>query len=108
MRFISFRIPDYGKARIAAENIMELFARTPSIDNGSNNGDTIVGYYRRFAIIYIIFQLNFNGQLEFDNVHFAYPTRPETIVLNSFKLKIKAGMYFYAIVFLSTDFNGIL
>ncbi|CAF1466644.1 unnamed protein product [Adineta ricciae] len=65
-------IPDYGKATVAAENIMELFARAPSINNGSSDGDTI---------------LNFNGKLEFDNVQFAYPTRSETIVLNNFKLK---------------------
>ncbi|CAF1222733.1 unnamed protein product [Adineta ricciae] len=97
-------IPDYGKARIAAEKIMKLFARTPSINNGSSDGDTIVGYCCKFQIIYVMFyKLNFNGQLEFDNVQFAYPTRSETIVLNNFKLKIKAGVYFY-ILFVYYEF----
>ncbi|CAF3678455.1 unnamed protein product [Rotaria sp. Silwood1] len=68
--------PDYSKAIQAAEKILELLNRTPSIDNGSSDGDEIP---------------NFNGDLEFVNVHFIYPNRPESVVLKDFTLKIRAG-----------------
>ena len=32
-----------------------------------------------------------NGEISFDDVSFAYPTRPEATVFNGFSLKIEAG-----------------
>ncbi|CAF1420960.1 unnamed protein product [Rotaria sordida] len=68
--------PDYNKAVQSAEKILELLNRKPAIDNGSSDGDEIS---------------NFNGELEFTNVHFIYPNRPESIILKKFGLKIQAG-----------------
>ncbi|CAF2682116.1 unnamed protein product [Rotaria sp. Silwood2] len=68
--------PDYSKAVQAAEKILELLGRKPSIDNGSSDGDEIP---------------NLSGDLEFVNVHFIYPNRPESIILKDFTLKIRAG-----------------
>jgi len=36
------RLPDYGKAIQAAENIFELLRRKPTINNESKDGDQIV------------------------------------------------------------------
>ncbi|CAM4861220.1 unnamed protein product [Rotaria socialis] len=68
--------PDYRKAVDSAEKIVELFNRQPTIDNSSRDGDEIS---------------NFGGGLEFVNVNFIYPNRPESIVLKNFKLKISPG-----------------
>lgn len=37
------------------------------------------------------------GELKFDHVHFAYPTRPEANVLRDFDIKMEAGKK-YALV----------
>lgn len=87
--------PDYKKAEEAAERILELLNRQPAIDNSSSEGDEIVSYYKSFATITFIalfLQPDFNGQIEFVNVRFIYPSRPESVVLKNFKLKINAGM----------------
>ncbi|CAF3575971.1 unnamed protein product [Rotaria sordida] len=68
--------PDYNKAVQSAEKILELLNRKPAIDNGSSDGDEIS---------------NFDGELEFVNVHFIYPNRPKSIILKNFGLKIQAG-----------------
>lgn len=47
-----------------------------------------------FSFLFFFFQSDFNGQLEFDNVHFIYPNRPEAIILKNLKLKIQAGISF--------------
>ncbi|CAF3666783.1 unnamed protein product [Adineta steineri] len=73
---VSYRTADYGKAIDAAETILELFMRKPSIDNGSTDGDKIT---------------NFGGQLEFKQAYFIYPNRPEAIVLRNFGLKVESG-----------------
>ncbi|CAF1297387.1 unnamed protein product [Didymodactylos carnosus] len=69
-------VPDYSKATESAANILDLFARKPKIDNSSTDGEQIA---------------NFNGEIEFDGVHFVYPNRPEAIVLRNLKLKIMPG-----------------
>ncbi len=43
-----YRSPDYGKAIKAAENIFELLDHIPTIDKGSNIGDTIVRENRKY------------------------------------------------------------
>ncbi|CAF2677139.1 unnamed protein product [Rotaria sp. Silwood2] len=68
--------PDYTKAVEAAERVLELLHRKPAIDNSSSDGDEIP---------------NFSGQLQFEGVHFIYPNRSESIILQNFELKIKAG-----------------
>ncbi|MED6148480.1 ABC transporter B member 15 [Stylosanthes scabra] len=68
MKFLS-------EATSAAERIRQVIDRIPNID--SDNDGKILGSIR--------------GEVEFQNVDFAYPSRPETIVLNGFCLKIPAG-----------------
>ena len=35
--------PDYGKAKIAAARLFQLFDRVPTIDSSSEDGDKLVG-----------------------------------------------------------------
>ncbi|CAF1393297.1 unnamed protein product, partial [Rotaria sp. Silwood1] len=68
--------PDYGKAIEAAENIFKLLKRKPTIDNESKDGLEIT---------------DFTGQLDFEDVYFNYPNRPQSVILRNFKLNIKPG-----------------
>ncbi|CAF0877178.1 unnamed protein product [Didymodactylos carnosus] len=68
--------PDYGKAVASAEKILQIFERTPEIDNSSTTGEKID---------------NFRGEILFDSVSFHYPNRPEVTVLEHLTLKIKPG-----------------
>ncbi|CAF4169043.1 unnamed protein product [Rotaria sp. Silwood2] len=78
----------------AAENILELLNRKPSIDNDSSDGDEIP---------------NFNGDLEFVNFHFIYPNRPESVILKDFTLKIRSGRSsFYSFVHMNFSFLSLL
>ncbi|CAF0939640.1 unnamed protein product [Adineta ricciae] len=60
----------------AAEVFFDLFDRKPLIDNTSDTGHELV---------------NFRGEITFDRVHFVYPARPTTVVLNKLQLDIKSG-----------------
>ncbi|CAF1544603.1 unnamed protein product [Adineta ricciae] len=65
-----------GRSLSAAKNFFDLFDRIPTIDNTSTEGQELV---------------DFHGEIKFDQVNFAYPTRPSTVVLNKFQLNIKPG-----------------
>lgn len=69
-----------SKAKEAASQLKTLFDRTPSIDSWSKKGDKIDAK----AI---------QGTLEFRDVHFRYPTRPEQPVLQGLNLKVEPGQY---------------
>jgi ABC-type multidrug transport system fused ATPase/permease subunit len=78
----------------AAEKIFELLKRKSMINNESKDGDEIVSEYHIYSLyIVFIFQPHFTGQLDFDDVYFVYPNRPESIILRNFKLTIKPGMF---------------
>ncbi|CAF1046776.1 unnamed protein product [Rotaria sordida] len=66
--------PDYSKAIDASKHILALFERTPEIDNGATDGDTFE---------------NFKGEINFVDLQFRYPNRPEVPVLKRFNLNIK-------------------
>ncbi|XP_072781681.1 ATP-binding cassette sub-family B member 5 isoform X2 [Taeniopygia guttata] len=68
--------PDYGKARISAQRIFHLLDRKPLIDSYSEQGEKLS---------------HFEGNIEFRNVHFVYPTRPEVQVLQGLNVKVKKG-----------------
>ncbi|KAI9714737.1 MAG: GTPase-activating protein [Bogoriella megaspora] len=70
--------PDMGKAKHAASEIKTLFDRTPEIDSWSEQGE-------KFEIM--------EGHIEFRDVHFRYPTRPEQPVLRGLNLTVKPGQY---------------
>ncbi|XLR62109.1 hypothetical protein S83_012781 [Arachis hypogaea] len=65
-----------SEASSAAERIREVNERVPMIDSDDSDGE-ILGSVR--------------GEVEFRNVEFAYPTRPETVILKGLWLKIPAG-----------------
>ncbi|KAL4584858.1 hypothetical protein LXL04_009468 [Taraxacum kok-saghyz] len=64
-----------AEARISAALISEIINRVPHIDSTDKQGKTIT---------------TMKGELEFKNVDFAYPSRPETLVLKKFNLKVNA------------------
>ncbi|XP_069716416.1 ATP-binding cassette sub-family B member 5 [Phaenicophaeus curvirostris] len=68
--------PDYGKAKISAQRIFQLLDRKPLIDSYSEEGEKLS---------------NFEGNIEFRNIHFKYPTRPEVQVLQGLNLKVNKG-----------------
>lgn len=70
--------PDMGKAKQAAKELKTLFDRIPAIDPWSQDGE-------RFR--------DLEGTIEFRDVHFRYPTRPEQPVLRGLNLTVKPGQY---------------
>lgn len=70
--------PDMGKAKHAASELKELFDRKPEIDTWSTDGERLD---------------HVEGTLEFRDVHFRYPTRPEQPVLRGLNLIVKPGQY---------------
>lgn len=70
--------PDMGKAKQAAIGLKTLFDRVPAIDSWSDSGVAIT---------------KMSGEIEFRDVHFRYPTRPETAVLRGLNLTVKPGQY---------------
>lgn len=67
-----------GKAKHAAQELKELFDRKPSIDTWSPDGESVQAV---------------SGTVEFRDVHFRYPTRPEQPVLRGLNLSVKPGQY---------------
>ncbi|KAM0035171.1 putative Type 1 protein exporter [Helianthus debilis subsp. tardiflorus] len=65
----------FAEASISASVINEMIERIPSIDSEDPQGTTIS---------------ELKGTLEFKDVDFAYPSRPECLVLKRFNLKVKA------------------
>ncbi|KAI4151420.1 MAG: hypothetical protein LQ340_003498 [Diploschistes diacapsis] len=70
--------PDMGKAKHAAERLKLLFDRKPTIDTWSTDGEEVD---------------HVEGTIEFRDVHFRYPTRPEQPVLRGLNLTVKPGQY---------------
>lgn len=70
--------PDMGKAKHSAGQLKQLFDRKPEIDTWSTSGETVQ---------------TCEGHLEFKDVHFRYPTRPQQPVLRGLDLSIPAGQY---------------
>ncbi|KAF8861956.1 putative Leptomycin B resistance protein pmd1 [Acephala macrosclerotiorum] len=70
--------PDMGKAKQAAQELKILFDRKPAIDSWSEDGAKLDGV---------------EGHIEFRDVHFRYPTRPEQPVLRGLNLHVSPGQY---------------
>ncbi|KAK7207901.1 ABC multidrug transporter Mdr1 [Myxozyma melibiosi] len=70
--------PDMGKAKHGAANIHRLFDSLPIIDAWKKEG---------------IVPEKVVGDIEFRDVHFRYPTRPEVPVLRGLDLTVKSGQY---------------
>jgi len=70
--------PDMGKAKQAAQELKILFDRKPTIDSWSEDGARLE---------------HVEGNIEFRDVHFRYPTRPEQPVLRGLNLTVAPGQY---------------
>ena len=55
---------------------MEVINRVPKIDSDNMQGETLESV---------------SGEVEFDRIEFAYPSRPDIVVLSDFSIKIPAG-----------------
>ncbi|XP_061676126.1 ATP-dependent translocase ABCB1-like isoform X2 [Syngnathoides biaculeatus] len=69
-------IQSFSSARGAAHKVYRIIDNKPSIDSYSESG------FKPDSI---------NGNLEFKNIHFNYPSRPEVKVLNNMSLSVKSG-----------------
>ncbi|KAH7660070.1 Xenobiotic-transporting ATPase protein [Dioscorea alata] len=67
----------FSEGICAGERIMEVMKRVPKIDIDTKDGEVLE---------------NVHGEVEFKGVDFAYPSRPENLILNEFSLKVPAGM----------------
>lgn len=76
--FPNNELADMGKAKQAAQELKNLFDRTPAIDSWSTDGARLESC---------------DGTIEFRDVHFRYPTRPEQPVLRGLNLSVKPGQY---------------
>uniref|UniRef100_A0A4W4FYE0 ABC-type xenobiotic transporter n=1 Tax=Electrophorus electricus TaxID=8005 RepID=A0A4W4FYE0_ELEEL len=65
--------PDFAKAKAAAGRILNLLAKIPVIDIYSEAGT------------------NFVGDIEFRDVHFSYPTRPNVKILQGLNVSVAQG-----------------
>ncbi|KAL6906135.1 hypothetical protein ACP4OV_003736 [Aristida adscensionis] len=66
----------FSEAGSAAERILKVIQRAPKIDSESDAGEELV---------------NVTGEVEFKNVDFCYPSRPESPILVGFNLCVPAG-----------------
>ena len=72
------RSPALNKGLLSAQNVMKLYRRGPlPIDSESKYGN-------RVAV---------GGSIVFENVSFAYPSRPDTPVLSKFNLEVPEGKH---------------
>jgi ATP-binding cassette subfamily B (MDR/TAP) protein 1 len=69
---------DMGKAKNAAAELKKLFDRQPKIDPWTKDGEKVE---------------HVDGTIEFRDVHFRYPTRPDVPVLRGLNLTVKPGQY---------------
>lgn len=76
-QFFSFA-PDITKAKSSTQGIMALYDRVPEIDVWSSSG-SLGGVTE--------------GVIEFEDVHFRYPTRPDVPILRGLNLKVLPGQY---------------
>uniref|UniRef100_A0AAR2LWP2 ABC-type xenobiotic transporter n=1 Tax=Pygocentrus nattereri TaxID=42514 RepID=A0AAR2LWP2_PYGNA len=68
--------PDFAKAKAAAGRILNLLEKMPEIDIYNEGGDKLT---------------RFKGDIEFHDVHFSYPTRPNMKILQGLNLSVAQG-----------------
>lgn len=66
----------FSEASAAGERVVEVIKRVPKIDSDNMEGQILD---------------NVTGEVEFKHVEFAYPSRPESIILKDFSLKVPTG-----------------
>ncbi len=75
---ISPYLPDFINGRAAGARVFSIIDRDSKIKSESNDTQS-----KKIDSL--------NGEIEFKDVTFSYPTRPENLILNKCNLKIKAG-----------------
>eukprot|EP01132_Coremiostelium_polycephalum_P000417 gene417-527_t len=68
--------PDMAKAKVATSSIFTLVDKISKIDPFNKSGETIS---------------DLKGDIEFKNIHFNYPSRPNKVIFNDFSLVIPNG-----------------
>ncbi|XP_063889978.1 ATP-dependent translocase ABCB1-like isoform X2 [Scylla paramamosain] len=68
--------PNYSKARVAASQIFHLLDRHPQIDSSAGTGLRLSGDI---------------STIELQGVHFVYPTRPDTTILQGLGVRVDRG-----------------
>ncbi|XVF69905.1 hypothetical protein PTKIN_Ptkin11bG0118600 [Pterospermum kingtungense] len=68
-------VKHFAVANVASSRIFEMIQRVPFIESADEQGKTM---------------LDVKGEMEFKNIHFAYPSRPGSLVLQRFSLAVKA------------------
>ncbi|XP_048367466.1 ATP-binding cassette sub-family B member 5 [Sphaerodactylus townsendi] len=68
--------PDFGKSKVSAQRIFQLLDRKPQIDSYSEEGEKLD---------------KFDGNIQFKDIHFVYPTRREVQVLQGLNIKVNRG-----------------
>ncbi|KAG6474691.1 hypothetical protein ZIOFF_068629 [Zingiber officinale] len=66
----------FSEAISVGECILEVIRRVPKIDSGSSNGEVLE---------------NLTGDVEFRNVEFTYPSKPDNYIFRDFNLNVPAG-----------------
>ncbi|KAK7365105.1 hypothetical protein VNO80_13919 [Phaseolus coccineus] len=66
----------FSEASTAGERIMEVIKRVPKIDSDNMAGEILE---------------EVSGEVEFVHVDFVYPSRPDSVILNDFCLRVPAG-----------------
>nr|XP_043631201.1 ABC transporter B family member 15-like [Erigeron canadensis] len=66
----------FSDAIAASERVREVIKRVPEIDSYSTEGNILQ---------------EVSGDVEFKNVTFSYPSRPDSVILKDFTLKVPAG-----------------
>ncbi|KAG7626904.1 ABC transporter type 1 transmembrane domain superfamily [Arabidopsis thaliana x Arabidopsis arenosa] len=66
----------FSEAFVAGERIQKMIKRVPDIDSDNLNGHILE---------------TIRGEVEFNNVKFKYPSRPETLIFDDLCLKIPSG-----------------
>ncbi|KAJ3286427.1 GTPase-activating protein [Rhizoclosmatium sp. JEL0117] len=73
-------VPDAFNAKNSAENILRIVEREPEIDSDSSEGLSVDS-------------TNVQGLVEFKDVKFVYPTRPNVKVLRGLNISVKPGQF---------------
>ncbi|PIA62638.1 hypothetical protein AQUCO_00200566v1 [Aquilegia coerulea] len=66
----------FSEACFAGERIMEVIKRVPGIDTENMEGDILQSV---------------SGDVEFRNINFSYPSRPESLIFQNFNMRVPAG-----------------
>ncbi|CAJ1946870.1 unnamed protein product [Sphenostylis stenocarpa] len=66
----------FSEASTAGERIMEVIKRVPKIDSDNMGGEILE---------------KVSGEVEFKHVNFVYPSRPDSVILKDFCLRVPAG-----------------